>query len=316
MNKTFGNYKLIAEIGKGSFGTVYKALNLNDNKVYALKLEDTNSDVPQLENEYIVYTKLDYITIPNIYYFGKQDKSYYLTMSLLGPSLSTILSKTKTFSLKTVCMIGISMVKTIEHIHSKKYIYRDMKPENILTNGKKLFLVDFGMCKRYMVNGKHIKFIDGKILTGTARYASISTHEGYEQSRRDDMEGLMYTLIYMLRGKLPWMGIPAPTRKEKYAKIGDVKRNTTSAKLCQDLEGSKYLVKILDYVKKIKFEEKPDYEYVISVFKNILDHYGLKNDGMYDWRKDESEQENGSDKSETEDKSTPWTSIKSFFKNF
>jgi len=260
-------------------------------------------------------TKLDYITIPKIYYFGKQNTSYYLTMSLLGPSLSSILNECKTFSLKTVCMVGISMIKTLEHIHSKNFIYRDMKPENILTNGTDLFLIDFGMCKRYMVSGKHINFIDGKILTGTARYASINTHKGYEQSRRDDVEGLMYVLIYMMRGDLPWMSIPAPTRKEKYAKIGAVKMDTSSAKLCRDLAGSKYLVKILDYVKKIDFEAKPDYDYIVAIFRNALDHYNLKNDGKYDWSCDDPGKREGSKRSEKEEKSTPWSNIKSFFKN-
>lgn len=312
IKKTIGHYKLISEIGKGSFGTVYEALNLNDNKVYALKLEDTTSEIPQLENEYIVYTKLDYKTIPKVFYFGKQDRIHYLAISLLGPSLSSILTKNKTFSLKTVCMVGISMTKTIEHIHSKRYIYRDMKPENILTNGKSLFLVDYGMCKKYMHNGKHISFIEGKILTGTARYASINTHKGYEQSRRDDLEGLMYVIVYMLRGDLPWMGIPAPTRKEKYAKIGEVKMGTTAASLCKDLKGAKYLVKILNYVKEIKFEEKPNYEYIVSKFVAIMDHYELKNDEKYDWRK---ERQNSTDeKDEKDEKGGPWDNIKSFFK--
>lgn len=314
-NKTFGHYKLVSEIGKGSFGTVYKALNLNDNKHYALKLEDGNADIPQLENEYTVYSQLDYKTIPKIFYFGKDNKAYYLTMTLLGPSLSNILAKTRTFSLKSVCMIGISMVQTLRHIHSKEYIYRDMKPENILTNGRSLFLIDYGMCKRYAIHNKHIKFIDGKILTGTARYASINTHKCYEQSRRDDMEGLMYVLIYMLRGDLPWMGVPAPTRKEKYAKIGDIKMNTTPSRLCNDLEGGKYFVKILNYIKKLAFEEEPDYGYIIATFKRAMEKNGLKNDGKYDWCKDEpglEKKENGSTKDE---KTTPWSNVKSFFRN-
>jgi serine/threonine protein kinase len=113
-------------------------------------------------------------------------------------------------------------------MHEKGYIHRDLKPENILMgldeNASTLFVIDYGLAKKWkMPNGDHIPFKDGKSLTGTARYASAYTHLGIEQSRRDDLEGAGYVMLYLLMGELPWQGIKAKTKDEKYKKIKEAK---------------------------------------------------------------------------------------------
>ncbi len=99
-------------------------------------------------------------------------------------------------------------------------------------------MIDFGLAKPFRgQNGEHIPCKFGKSLTGTARYASINTHAGCEQSRRDDLEGIMYVTMYFLRGSLPWQGQAAKNKLEKYLKIMESKKATSTESLCSGLPG-------------------------------------------------------------------------------
>jgi serine/threonine protein kinase len=114
----------------------------------------------------------------------------------------------KIFSLKTVLILANSMIDRLEYTHSKNIVHRDLKPSNfslgLESNSATVFLIDFGLSKFFWENGQHIPNCTGKNLVGTARYASINVHKGYEYGRRDDLESLGYILIYFLKGSLPW----------------------------------------------------------------------------------------------------------------
>jgi len=114
-----------------------------------------------------------------------------------------------------------------------------MKPDNFLIGrGAKagiVYIIDFGLAKRYKdpKTGAHIPYRNNKTLTGTARYASVNTHMGIEQSRRDDIEGILYVIMYFLRGSLPWQGLTAKNKAEKYKRIMDMKMSTSAETLCK-----------------------------------------------------------------------------------
>ena len=166
-------------------------------------------------------------------------------------------------------------------------IHRDLKPDNFLIGTKKqqnmVYAIDFGLAKRYRDSktGTHIIYRDGKSLTGTARYASVNTHLGIEQSRRDDLESLGFIFMYFLKGTLPWQGLNAKTKKEKYDLIKEKKVNTSFEVLCKGYPDE--FTTYLNYCHKLKFDENPDYEYLKKLLKDLYLTKGLEYDNIYDW---------------------------------
>jgi len=189
-------------------------------------------------------------------------------MELLGKSIDKLFSDyKKQFSNKTIFQIGYQMIQRIEYVHSKGYIHRDIKPGNFVIgkgeNEKKIYLIDFGLAKRYIDknSNEHIPYKEGKGLTGTARYVSLFTHYGIEQSRRDDIEGIAYNLIYLAKGKLPWQGIRTKNKKEKHRKIMEAKIQITPEKLCEGLTGE--FISLLKYARELYF-------YNLAFLENLI----------------------------------------------
>ncbi|KAK8939378.1 Casein kinase I isoform delta-like [Platanthera guangdongensis] len=282
-------FRLGRRVGSGSFGEIYLGTNVQTNEEVAIKLENIKSKHPQLLYESKLYRILQGGTgIPNVRWFGVEGDYNVLVMDLLGPSLEDLFNFcNRKLSLKSVLMLADQMINRVEYVHGKSFLHRDIKPDNFLMGlgrrANQVYIIDFGLAKKYRDSSshQHIPYRENKNLTGTARYASMNTHLGIEQSRRDDLESLGFVLMYFLRGSLPWQGLKAGTKKQKYEKISDKKVSTSIEALCRDqpTEFASYF----HYCRSLRFDDKPDYAYLKRLFRDLFIRQGFQFDYMFDW---------------------------------
>jgi len=282
-------YRLGRKIGSGSFGDIYLGTNMSTGEEVAIKLESVKTKHPQLLYESKIYRILHGgLGIPNVRWYGIEGDYNVMVLDLLGPSLEDLFNYCgRRFQLKTVLMLADQLLGRLEYVHTKSFIHRDVKPDNFLIGlGKRqsvIHIIDFGLAKKYRDprSHQHIPYRENKNLTGTARYASINTHIGIEQSRRDDLESLGYVLMYFIRGSLPWQGLKANTKKQKYERIMDRKMSTSTEQLCKGYptEFRSYF----EYCRSLRFEDRPDYAYLKRLFKELFYRRGFQYDNMFDW---------------------------------
>ncbi len=278
------------KLGSGTFGNIYLGLNTQNNRNCAIKCEEiktkNNYSYLKYESDVLQYLQKG-VGIPEFYAYISKEKYNFMLFELLGPSLEDLFDLCQQkFSLKTILQLGDQMLSRIEFLHSRYLIHRDIKPNNFLIGlfHKKniIYLCDFGLAKFYKDpnSGKHIKYKDGKPHIGTIRYSSINTDFGIEQSRRDDLESLFYSLIYLCNGFLPWQGIKAKNKNEKYKLILEKKISTNISELCKNLPQE--FTTFINYIKNLKFEDKPNYLYL----KELLGKIFFRNNYIYDFNFD------------------------------
>jgi serine/threonine protein kinase len=283
-----GRFHVIRELGAGSFGSVYLCVDGENGSEVALKAESRNSRVPQLKNEYQTYAQLiGGPGIAEILWVGADAKHNFIAMERLGPSLESIFAKTQNpFSMKTVLMIAEQTLTQIQYIHQRGYVHRDVKPDNLLVgSGSKshvIHLIDFGISRLYRdpETGRHLEITGNQPLAGTVRYASVAALQGTEQSRRDDLESLGYSWIYLLRGDLPWQNLAADT-KSRIGKVLRMKMSYMPDGLCSGLP-DEFLI-YFRIVSRMRFTDEPDYAGLREMFRNLFLREGFVYDYVYDW---------------------------------
>ena len=283
-----GRYRLGKKIGTGAFGEIFEGTDIFDNSSVAIKLEHNSVKYPQLLFEAKLLKSIPGTGIPVMHWFGIAGEYNAMVMDLLGQNLEDLYNYcAKNFSLKTILMITVQMIERLKHVHDNHYIHRDIKPENFLigkdTTAKTIYLLDFGLAKRYRdeYTHIHIPLKENRNLTGTARYASCNAHNGLEQSRRDDMESIAYVILYFFKKKLPWQGLKCKDKNEKHAKIKEIKMSMTPEKLFEGLP--KEFADYLTMVKKLGFEDEPAYKSYIQMFNKLFKAKEFEMDYIYDW---------------------------------
>ncbi|KAL6334925.1 hypothetical protein AAG906_023730 [Vitis piasezkii] len=282
-------YRMERKLGKGGFGQVYvgrrvSPINPSDRTTgpgaleVALKFEHRSSKGCNYgpPYEWQVYNTLGGSHgVPRVHFKGRQGDYYVMVMDMLGPSLWDVWNNNShTMSIEMVACIAIEAISILEKMHSRGYVHGDVKPENFLlgppgtADEKKLFLVDLGLATRWRetTTGLHVDYDQRPdVFRGTVRYASVHAHLGRTGSRRDDLESLAYTLIFLLRGRLPWQGYQG---ENKGFLVCKKKMATSPEALCCFCPMP--FRQFVEYVVNLKFDEEPNYAKYISLFDGIV----------------------------------------------
>lgn len=257
-------------LGSGHFGDVYMGEHYQTGQKVAIKLEHRSGSIARREWEVMRCMNGD--GAPRVHYNGYHGRYYVMVMDLLGPTLQRLLESRPPRGLawNTVATIGQKCVELLRKLHSKGYVHGDVKPENFLCSysddsiidpSRGLYMIDLGLASRWRDVSKpneHIAYgqrVDH--FSGTVRYASVNAHLGRWLSRRDDMESLGYMLLYLYNGSLPWQGYSGD---DKNMQVCETKGRLTVDAMCRG--APEVLQYFLAYVRQMKFEEKPDYEYL------------------------------------------------------
>jgi serine/threonine protein kinase len=258
-------YTIIEQIGKGNFGQIYKGLNNRSNEPVAIKIEKLQNGINLLKNETRIYNFLNGINgIPKIKWFGTDNNLCYMVMELLGGSIEELKQQqpSKCFSFQLVVKIGIQVLEILKNVHNKELIHRDIKPDNLLLgiHTPQIYLIDFGLAKRFMTNeSTHIEKKEIKQLLGTPNFASINSHNLVELSRRDDIESLAYTLLYLYNGTLLWKN--TNINIEEIKKIKMYFYDTVVSN--KEYESNPF-IDLLKYARELEFDECPNYDILLT----------------------------------------------------
>lgn len=287
-------WRVIKSIGKGAFGEIFAAEDLEMGCQVGIKVERVDSKKRVLKIEVAVLKKLQPCPFVCRYHqFGRHGDFYFVVMQLLGENLSVLRKRQpgKRFGIGTTCRLGVQMLSAIENMHDFGYLHRDIKPSNFAMGLNKeakewCFLIDFGLARRFTLpNGDIRAARDSAGFRGTARYASINSHLSKELARRDDMWSLFYLIIEFMKGSLPWSNI------ENKEDVGRRKIELDTPALVDGLPPE--MAMFMDHLRMLEYRHRPDYDYINSLFNQMLESAGIPDDEPYDWDKNGTHQHMG-----------------------
>uniref|UniRef100_A0A7I4YFU7 Protein kinase domain-containing protein n=1 Tax=Haemonchus contortus TaxID=6289 RepID=A0A7I4YFU7_HAECO len=295
VNDIIANWKIEQKLGEGSFGAVYKVSDVTSptHTAYALKTERVNSPTKVLKMEVVVLRALKKAKATHfcdILDSGRALGFNFIIMTLVGATLMELRKSNKVkynaFTMGCALSVGIQTLEAIQELHNIGYLHRDLKPANFaicLNDARKIYLLDFGMCRRYIVNDHTIRrprWSSG--FRGTQRYAPISCHISREMARKDDLESWLYQQIELTSGELPWKML------EDTVAICSAKEKGRTSGLVQLFAGCpKEYIHIMLYIDTLRYYDKPNYAIIRGLLRDALTSNELK-EFPYDWEIDQS----------------------------
>ena len=264
-------YELIEKINEGSFGQVYKGKHVRTGELVAVKIERKSDTGSSLKNEARVYQYLAKEPgFLHLKWYQTDEQYSYLVIDLLVCSLTRLIKIKGQIPIKVVLQLGIQMIKRIETLHNKYLLHRDIKPDNfMLGSNKQLYLIDFGLCKRYDHNGKHIEETrkSNKTIIGSLNFVSLNVHNGIEPGRRDDIESCIYIILFLLQDdQFSWF------KEKDITKIVYLKEQLTNT---NNHSYGPFMKEMLANIRNLAFREAPNYGQLINILETELLKYNI-----------------------------------------
>jgi serine/threonine protein kinase len=269
--KTIGNYNIGPLIGEGSFGNIYSCNHKITKIEYAMKVDKNTNGLKTIKYEASILKYLKKVSnITKIIHYGSLDNKQYMVMELYGLTIEEYMISNNSLKLEDKVNYALQMLTIIKCVHDKGILHRDIKPENFVftIDMRNLVLIDFGISKIYLDNDKtHKKQGTTNQIIGCIRYASTYSHDKLELSRRDDMISLLYSLLYIFCGRLPWENIMSNSKIDLVKKLKcDFNSNNDGDSTIAKLRH------ILCYLYNLEYTEKPNYFLIEIHINNILEN--------------------------------------------
>jgi WD40 repeat protein len=207
----FGDYELLAILGRGGMGVVYRARQVSLRRLVAVKMLRSGAwasedEVRRFHNEAGAVAELDHPGILPVYEVGEHSGRHYFSMKLIeGPSLSECLDRYIADSRAAAHLVA-QVARAVHHAHMRGILHRDLKPANILLDSEgQPHITDFGLAKR--TDGE-LELTETGAVLGTPGYMSPEQAEGRKRAitTATDVHGLGAILYAMLTGRAPFAG--------------------------------------------------------------------------------------------------------------
>ncbi len=211
-------YRILARIGEGGMGTVFRVEHTLMKKVLALKLLRAEfSDVPdaarRFEREAQSASRLNHPNIISVTDFGHDPiGGLFLVMEFVaGEPLAEVLDREGRMDVARACHIAGQILRALEHAHGQGVIHRDLKPANVMLvkdpdprQPETVKILDFGIAKMTQASGSDEPLTRGMMIFGTPAYMSPEQAAGIEADGRADLYSCGIILFEMLAGRKPF----------------------------------------------------------------------------------------------------------------
>ncbi|KAI0719778.1 kinase-like protein [Cerioporus squamosus] len=295
-----GIYQVTHLLGEGSTGDVWQAFNILTGLRVAIKthLIPVDPDLPAVlpyEAKVLELLRDSEPGIPKIHWSGVDGNHHVVVMDLLSPNLSSLRRVCRgSFSLRTICMLAEQMIARVQFIHSRGIVSGDIKPQNFAmgsySNARTVYLFDFSNAELFInpSTGAHIPFRVGRLTpAGTTRYASVAAHKAHEVSRRDDIESLLYTLLELYHGQLPWEELCNRRDPRFYDQVAGMKEGPEFRDFLS--ESLPEFRSFHAHCTGLSYGQAPDYAFLRGLFRERMQREGWYYDWVFDWEDGASE---------------------------